>query len=79
MNIETKIEALKRIAEAVHNGRYKEYSGRGMYGKYCASVYCDDGYEVIELAAQAGVTGARTDSMGRGYVVYWPSIPIKDE
>lgn len=40
------------------------YSGRGMYGKYCPCVRCD---EPNEIATRAKV---RTDSMGRGVVVY---------
>jgi len=45
-----------------------------MFGETCASINCDDANEVIAAAGAAGIRGARTDSMGRGSVVYWPSI-----
>ena len=41
-----------------------QYSGRGMYGKQCPSVHVD---EPNDIATRAKV---RTDSMGRGVVVY---------
>jgi hypothetical protein len=50
---------------------HTDYSGRGMFGRTCWSVYCDDPNEVI---CEAGVKGALTDSMGRGSVVYWPKV-----
>lgn len=40
------------------------YSGRGMYGKLCPAVMVD---EPNDIATRAKV---RTDSMGRGVVVY---------
>jgi hypothetical protein len=67
----------------------RSYSGRGMYGKSCLAVSADDPVEVVAkamaaVAADNGVdlwdlaekiSNARTDSMGRGIVIYWPGIP----
>jgi hypothetical protein len=73
------IEILREVADRVTNGRfYSDYSGRGMYGKTCASIYCDDTDECIEEAAAAGIRGARRDSMGLGAVVYWPHITVTE-
>ena len=70
-----KIEALKTISFNGYNERFHDdYSGRGMYGETCAAIYTDDANWVIEQASEAGIKGARTDSMGLGAVVYWPSI-----
>lgn len=41
-----------------------DYSGRAMYGRKCPAVYCSWG--------AFGFKGARTDSMGRGMVIYMP-------
>lgn len=51
-----------------------DYSGRGMFGSTCYGITCNDPQDVI---AEVGIKGARTDSMGRSTIVYWPSV--KDE
>lgn len=68
------------------------YSGRGMYGKTCASITFDQLVEAFQFFARLGeytagvpmededptlsmqelAGSARTDSMGRGLVVYFP-------
>lgn len=73
----------------------RSYSGRGMYGKECLGVSGDSALEIVletieTVASQAGDTetiaefvadllDVRTDSMGRGEIVYWPSIKWEDE
>ena len=53
------IRAAKRAGLKVES-----YSGRGMFGRVCPSVYVDH-------AGQFGTRAAtRTDSMGRGIVIY---------
>jgi len=49
----------------------KDYSGRGMFGKTCYGIVCDNPGDVI---AQVGLPGARQDSMGKSAIVYWPSV-----
>lgn len=65
----------EKIWQAAQDGENRrlhvDYSGRGMFGRTCWSVYCDDPNEVI---CEAGVKGALTDSMGKGAVVYWPNV-----
>lgn len=51
---------------------YEGYSGRGMYGRTCWGITTEDAYDCIENAALLGLTGAKVDSMGRDYIVYWP-------
>jgi hypothetical protein len=50
---------------------HTDYSGRGMFGATCWAIYCDDANDVI---CDVGLKGARTDSMGKGSVVYWPNV-----
>lgn len=75
MTNEEKIKVLRRIADADDSmSFYDDYSGRGMYGQECVAIDTDYPNALIEQAASRGVMGARVDRMGRGYVVYWPSI-----
>lgn len=69
----------------------RTYSGRGMYGAQCLGIDIDRVGQIMELAAilmDAGLeTDAlvnlgdtmHTDSMGRGMIIYWPSIKLTDE
>jgi hypothetical protein len=77
MTVMTKVEKLKLIAKE-NDWDYQEYSGRGMYGAYCAGISGDYAMPIIEAAAAAGITGARQDSLGKGAIVYWPSIQLKE-
>jgi len=64
------------------------YSGRGMFGRQCLSVTTEDGQDPISLLADLVsdcddtkeaarlLRGARTDSMGRETVIYWPGYPL---
>lgn len=58
----------------------RAYSGRGMFGKYCvgANIACEeDLWEIAIAAKEADIPVKRplTDSLGRGMIAYWPSIP----
>lgn len=80
-----KIEVLQKIAEENNWSFREDYSGRGMRGTACVGItveYHDEMIACIEEAAIAGVRGAHMDNMGRGYIVYWPSVetaPKKEE
>lgn len=60
------------------------YSGRNMYGAKCPSFEADSDAQIfstfVEMAKQDSnlasilAKSAKTDSMGRGIVVYWPFI-----
>lgn len=83
MNIEFSL--LQDLAYEVE-GDARTYSGRGMYGKSCAGITISDESSLIELGAaivttiededlqESLIKNARLDSMGRGVIVYWPSI-----
>ena len=61
------IEALQAVDK-----RVRRYSGRGMCGRECPAVYCDDSLEeseVVMLLDEAGVD-YRIDSLGMGKIVY---------
>ena len=61
-----------RAAQDDQMGRvYRQYSGRGMYGKTCIGFVTSN---PTDLAAEIGVRGSRTDSLGLNVIVYWPSI-----
>lgn len=73
----TNSQKLEEIAENLGCDFRESYSGRGMYGKSCVGIDVDSYNEmegVIEKALEHGIKGAKTDSMGKGYIVYWPSI-----
>ncbi|MFN3886118.1 MAG: hypothetical protein ACK4MG_04095 [Aquabacterium sp.] len=53
---------------------YRAYSGRGMFGRCCLAFSTPYPSDVI---ARSGIPGARTDSLGREAIVYWPAV--KDE
>ncbi len=75
-----KIEQLQDIADSL-GGTFMAYSGRFMYGKKCPGVVVSDtlGNRVIEMAAQDGIVGSRTDQMGLSEVViYYPGITIEN-
>lgn len=67
-------DILKEIATVVGGTISDNYSGRGMFGKKCCGIICDNMNECIEEASSRGIKGARTDNMGKGYIVYWPEI-----
>ena len=82
------IDALKDKSEEIKPG---SYSGRGMFGAKCICVDLDRTGQVMELAVlllAGGLTREevtdlgdqmRTDAMGHGLVVYWPSIGLTSE
>lgn len=74
MSREDKIEAIRNAAEAVDGKVRPSYSGRGMFGRTCYGVSCQDASACIEETAALGVRGARQDSLGLRSIVYWPSV-----
>jgi len=67
---------VKQVAEEVEGSVYAGYSGRGMFGKTCFGVVCENHVRCVEVAILHGLTGARYDNMGKDYIVYWPN-PLK--
>lgn len=68
------LDVLRDIANAVDGQLRLDYSGRCMCGEKCAAISCDSPTAVLEEAGACGIKGGRTDRLGRGYIVYWPSI-----
>lgn len=62
-----------------------DYSGRAMYGAECLGLVTDaagDVFAIIAELARAGedtdwARGARTDSMGRRMITYWPGVTVE--
>lgn len=77
----TAAEKLRKLAVANRWDFRADYSGRAMYGRTCCAIVGPAAAAIIEAAAEVGIKGAVTDSMGRQAVVYWPGIdaPEKDE
>lgn len=50
------------------------YSGRQMYGQDCVACVVDRGSNMDGLPKE----GALVDSMGTGYVIYWPRAEWHD-
>ena len=75
MTNKDKINILAEIAEYDGESSLREdYSGRCMCGDTCIGIVTPYPTEIMEEAATAGITGARTDSMGLKTIVYWPSV-----
>ncbi len=71
------------------------YSGRGMYGRWCAALRVGDVTESLRELFEAGrqaaplhesyraleqlVSDFATDALGRGMVMYWPDIPWEED
>lgn len=68
----------------------RSYSGRGMFGDKCLGVNCDNPLEMFAEILESddldplsdaldtvthAMRKATTDSMGRGQIIYWPTIP----
>lgn len=75
----TNQEKVRRVAEEVGGKVREKYSGRFMYGKTCMGIVCGYPIEAIEVAGELGLRGARQDSMGLSYIVYWPTVSIEGE
>jgi hypothetical protein len=66
----------------------REYSGRGMYGKQCVGIDCDNVNETLaylvescESTSDAAhiIRTMKQDSMGLGAIIYWPRIVWSDD
>lgn len=74
MTKQQQIAAIEKTANEVGGDVRSDYSGRGMFGKRCYGIDCDSHVACIESASRNGLKGASTDNMGKGWIVYWPSI-----
>lgn len=72
LTVQEAVQKLESLADSHGESFSNSYSGRFMFGKTCPSITTDDVTAVIEDAAELGIRGAKTDNMGRSYVVYWP-------
>ena len=70
-----KQQAVHDLAATIGAEVYKGYSGRGMYGKECLGISCDDDADVLMRCRGFGLPKPSIDNLGRGYICYWPSIP----
>jgi hypothetical protein len=86
---------MKILAEIISDAGHEPYaySGRFMYGDTCLAVDGDNQTELVadimaaaqhhedaDLDSVADILKkARTDSMGMGIVMYWPSIKFEGE
>lgn len=68
---------LQQLKSTIEKAGYKPtaYSGRGMCGKRCVSVYLGAGDQGQGLPKK----GALSDSMGKGSVIYWPAVEVQGE
>jgi hypothetical protein len=61
--------------------KWRDYSGRGMYGDSCVGVTCGRDHSEGEVYQAVGVNGssAHRDSMGLGTILYWPKAKLVDD
>jgi hypothetical protein len=63
----------------------RAYSGRHMYGEYCLAVDVDSIGELAQWGLpkvadfMRDMTIMKSDSMGLGFVVYFPGVPFVDD
>ena len=75
-------EAFEKI-----NVEVSSYSGRGMFGKHCLSIYIDRLTDLLNIGFRLGKEcnidlkdlTISYDSLGKGIVVYFPYIPFNNE
>jgi len=67
-------EIIRAVAKLVGGEFRNDYSGRGMFGQTCCGIDCRDAKLAVKRAASCGLRGASVDSMGKGVIVYWPSV-----
>lgn len=79
MTNEEKIQAIRETADAIDGKVRDGYSGRGMYGRTCYGIVCDDSTDCIIAATKLGLPRPSVDGMGKGYIVYWPRITASVE
>ena len=72
-------DVLAEIAQEVGGDVRDDYSGRMMYGKTCYGIDCNNYIACLEAAGAKGLTGAKVDNMGLGWIVYWPQYSKKAE
>lgn len=82
----------ERLSEILSPMGAEPYSGRGMMGRQCLSVTTQDGQSLLDLIADvveccdggeceaaSVLRQAKTDDMGRGSILYWPSVKMPAE
>jgi hypothetical protein len=69
---------LQEVADIIGGRLRTTYSGRCMYGAQCLGIDCDDDTQCLKEAAAHGIRGGVRDSMGLGYIVYWPQYQTKE-
>ena len=74
-----------RLSDILSSLDPQPYSGRGMNGLQCLSVITADGQDLLSLLADVAeccdgeveaasvIRWAKTDNMGLGTILYWPS------
>ena len=62
--------------------KWRDYSGRGMFGTQCVGVTCgryvSEGEALDAVAAVPDGLHVSRDSMGMGTIVYWPTAILKE-
>lgn len=71
-------EHLEEVVGNYDASIYEGYSGRGMYSRQCIGISCEYG-DVNNIIAVVGVAGAKTDSLGRRNIIYWPGFTGDEE
>lgn len=74
MSNDEAVEIIEEVAIEIDGEIRNNYSGRFMYGETCYGIVCAEPTSCIEEAASRGLRGAKTDNMGREFIVYWPSV-----
>lgn len=73
--------AALNLAEEMADLTPQAYSGKGMFGEQCVGVALESTSELFYLGrALHGIPelqAPRVDSLGRGFIAYWPACKVK--
>jgi hypothetical protein len=71
---EDDVQTIREVALAVDGTVRAAYSGKGMYGRLCYGIVCENPNRCLEEAGNRGLTHGLVDSMGLQSIVYWPHV-----
>lgn len=62
------------LASKIGGSIRDDYSGRGMFGRTCYGIDCRHLDEALLEVKQVNLPTPNYDNMGKGWIIYWPSI-----
>lgn len=86
------VRLFEELCDATGDTLARDYSGRGMFGRLCLGIICDNPHDVLLGLAQnihrhfpdddifdavtEDLRHSATDQMGRNQIIYWPDMRV---